>query len=105
MEIIVKDISEKKKFKKEGHLFEMVEDYGHNIYLFHRMGYESWSGKNTTIDYGYELVVGVPYTNTDGTFVHRYPSSNEWGRYGWTFKDREGKAFKAQLKKLLEKYA
>lgn len=99
------DISQKKSFKSEGHLFEMVEDYGNNIYLYHRTGYETWSGKQTPIDFGYELIVAVPCKNPDGSIIHRYPSSGEWGKYGWTFTNREGKAFKAKLKTLLEKYA
>lgn len=105
MEIFSKDISEKRTFKSEGHLFEMVKDYGNNVYLYHRTGFETWSGKNNPIDFGYELIYAAPFKNPDGTIVHRYPSSSEWGKYGWTFKCPKGNVFNLTLKALLQKVA
>ena len=92
-----KDISEKKEFKYDGHSFKMVEDYGNHIYLFHRTG-ESPMG--SFLDLGYELVIGKPHKNPDGKIVYVYPSSSDWGKYGWTFKNLHGKAFLTRLAEL-----
>lgn len=78
MEIIRKDISEEKEFSfgsdtlkqkycydEEKHIY-VYERYNHNGRLF-----------------GYELVKGKKYKNNDGSIVYTYPSSSDFGTYGY----------------------
>lgn len=88
LEISYQDIRTLKEFKKYGETFTQVKDYGNNVYL-----YERWRG--------FELIKAVKRKNPDGSIVYTYPSSSEWGRYGFTFIRPEGRTFEKVLRDLL----
>ena len=100
MNIFATDIRDKKEFKTEGHVLRLVEDYGNNLYLYHRTG---TSCDGNELDLGYELVIAVRHKNPDGSIIYRYPKSSEWGIYGFTFRDRNGKPFQRKLAELRKK--
>lgn len=95
LEISYQDIRTLKEFKKYGDTFKQVEDFGDNIFLYSR---ENEDSKGV---YVFELVRGVPLKNPDGSIVYTYPSSSEWGRYGFTFIRPEGRTFEKVLRDLL----
>lgn len=72
MNIIYKDINEVKTFEKYGDVFTQIK---HNPetgwYLYDR-------------GTSYEVVKGKKVKNQDGSTVFIYPSSNDWGNYGYT---------------------
>ena len=69
--IFKKDISGLKEFRKFGDLFTQVESFGDNIYLYDRGSC-------------YELVKGRKSKNPDESIVYVYPSSEDFGTYGYT---------------------
>lgn len=101
-EIIYKDISELKEFKKFGDLFKQVESFGDNIYLYSR---ENVDPNCESIGvYAYELVRGVPHKNPDGQIVISYPGSGLWGAYGKTiWKSTSREALLEEVEKIRPK--
>lgn len=78
-----KDIDDLSEFMREGIRLTMIgknQDTG--LYLakgtFPQEGGETW-----------EVVRPKKYINPDGNVVMVYPSTNDWGLYGWSFSSRE----------------
>lgn len=73
-EINRQDLKEIEGYKSADYYWEKVkaDDINH-IYLF-----------KAREDLA-EMVKGKKYTNPDGSIVYAMPSSNNWGKYGWTF--------------------
>lgn len=78
MEIIQKDISEEREFSFAGDTIKLERclDQEKRIYLFSR-----YNAKGRLV--GYELVQGVKHKNPDGEYVYIYPSSSQFGHYGY----------------------
>lgn len=77
MEIFVKDISEMTEFVKEGEtfkLYEYVEEY--KKYIYQRFN------KNGRM-IGWEVIKPKRYVNPGGEIVYTYPSTSDFGHYGW----------------------
>lgn len=81
-EINHKDITELKEFVCQGTRLVQVE-YNENSgrYLYERYYKNSPSLGNRLM--GYEIVKPVKRKNHDGSVVYRYPSSSQFGLYGW----------------------
>lgn len=78
MKIFNTDIKDKRKFTFEGDTLvqkECVDEENH-IYV-----YERYNPRGKM--YGYEVVKGVKVKNPDGNYVYRYPSSEQFGSYGY----------------------
>ena len=77
-EIYSTDISQKKEFKFEGDTLRQKEcvDEEKHIYVYERY---NWKGRL----YGYEVVKGVRRKQPNGEIVYVYPSSEQFGRYGY----------------------
>lgn len=73
-----KDIKEKKEFKFQCDTLKQLEcsDVTKNIYVYERY---NQSGRL----FGYEVVKGVKHKNPDGSIVYSYPSSEQFGTYGY----------------------
>ena len=82
----------------------MIKDYGNHIYLYQRTGKKDPTWGEGIAHKGYELVVAKPKKNPDGSIVYAYPSSSDWGKYGFSYISTESKAFKSKLAELMEKY-
>ena len=57
---------------------------------------------------GYEIVKPVKKKNPDGNIVYTYPSSEEFGRYGWFYIGEDKKLWermKAHINSLLTRSA
>lgn len=101
-EIIYKDISELKEFKKFGDVYKQVECFGDNIYLYSRENVDPDCESNGV--YVYELVRGVPHKNRDGQIVISYPGSRLWGAYGKTiWKSTSREALLKEVEKMRPK--
>jgi len=72
------DISEKKEFSFEGDTLKQKEcvDEENHIYVYERY---NWKGRL----YGYEVVKGVRKKQPSGDIVYVYPSSEQFGKYGY----------------------
>lgn len=77
MEIIRKDLSELAELSFEGDTLkkEKCLDAEKHVYLFAR------HSKGRLL--GYELVKGIKVKNPDGNHVYAYPSSSQFGHYGF----------------------
>lgn len=77
-EIYSTDISQKKEFKFEGDTLKQKEcvDKEKHIYVYERY---NWKGRL----YGYEVVRGVRRKQPNGDIVYAYPSSEQFGTYGY----------------------
>ena len=72
MKIFYPDIKEQNEFKKYGEQFRKIfADDEKHIYVFSR--------NNTD----YEVIQGVKKKNPDGNIVYAYPSSEQFGSYGY----------------------
>lgn len=73
-----KDISDKKEFTFDGDTLKQVKCYDDekHIYIYGRYN------KDGRL-FGYEVVKGIKYKNPDGSIIHTYPSSEQFGRYGY----------------------
>jgi len=72
------DINEKKEFDRIGyHYTRVLADDEKHVYLYEmkHKDYEHYPA--------YELVIGKPYKNPDGSIVYRYPGDEDFGTYGW----------------------
>lgn len=78
MKIFSKDISEKKEFTFEGDTLKQKYCYDEDkhIYVYERYNH---SGRL----FGYELVRGVRRKQPNGEIVYVYPSSEQFGKYGY----------------------
>ena len=71
-----------------------------NTWLYEK--FLKWEGEWRLI--GYEIVEPPKVKNPDGTIVHRYPRSEEFGKYGWDIpkfkkgEDKEKEAFLSKYK-------
>jgi hypothetical protein len=80
-EMFAKDISEMKEFTKYGDTFRQIRNNPETgWWLYERRGKGNRS---------YEVVKGKKFTNPDGTTVRCYPSSNDWGNYGYTIMENK----------------
>ena len=80
MEIIKKDIRELNSFKKFDSTFTKIwSDEDRHLYVFKRVKIMD-DGKER-IDY--EVIKGVKTKNPDGSIVYAYPSSDNFGTYGY----------------------
>ena len=78
------DISEKKEFKRGNYDYKLVNaDETNHIYLYKITETIEENGIVKTIDLKYELVRAVPYVNPDGSLVHIYPSTSDFGKYAY----------------------
>lgn len=78
-EIYATSIKDKKEFDRAGYHYTCVRaDDRRHIYL-----YKMTDGSSRPTEL-YELVKAVKHKNPDGNVVYRYPTSEEWGLYGWT---------------------
>lgn len=75
------DISEQEEFNLEGDTLKLEKSFDKKIYLYAR-----YNNKGRL--YGYELVKGVKTKNPDGNYVYRYPSSSQFGSYGFFIAER-----------------
>lgn len=74
MKIEAKDIKDTNTFKKFGATFSKVwSDDERHLYVFKRTKHRT----------DYEVIKGVKTKNPDGSIVYRYPSSEEFGTYGY----------------------
>lgn len=82
LKINCKDITELKEFVCQGTRLVQVE-YNENSgrYLYERYYINSPSLGNRLM--GYEIVKPVKRKNYDGSIVYVYPSSSQFGLYGW----------------------
>ena len=75
MEITKKDIKDLNSFKKWGTTFTKIwGDDDRHLYVFKRSGCSRDD---------YEVVKGVKTKNSDGSIVYAYPSSDNFGMYGY----------------------
>lgn len=90
-------IEEKKEFSFEGdHLIQKeCVDKEKRIYVYERYNH---SGRL----YGYEVVKGVRRKNPDGEIVYTYPSSEQFGRYGYFISAQFKDSIPAYVKTLQE---
>lgn len=74
------DIRDKKEFVFEDDLLKQKEcvDEENHIYVYERYYHK------TDLMYIYEIVRGVRHKNPDGNIVYLYPSSEQFGSYGYT---------------------
>ena len=83
--VTYKDITEIQHFEKWGEKFDLEQSWDkQHVYLYRRR-------------YGWELVQAVKTKNPDGSIVYRYPSTNEWGKYGWSIQSLESRSYKRLL--------
>lgn len=81
--IKVTDIKDKIEFVSDGDILRRLEsNEAANLYLYGRYWKDNGHLK------GYELVRGVKRKQPDGSIVFTYPSSEQFGRYGWFFPPR-----------------
>lgn len=85
MEVFRTDISEKKEFKYVGDTIKQCE-YNEQTGLYL---YERYLPNGRLL--GYEMVKPVKYKNPDGSIVGSYPSSEQFGRYGWFYSARSNR--------------
>lgn len=80
--ISIKDISELKEFVEQGTRLVQVE-YNETTgrYLYERYHINSPTLGNRLM--GYEVVKPPKRKNPDGSVVNTYPSSSQFGSYGW----------------------
>ena len=71
-EIYRKDISELKEFEKYGDVIRQIRHYPETGWWLYDRGSH------------YEVVRGKKHTNPDGSVVYVYPSSEDWGTYGYS---------------------
>lgn len=95
MKLQAVDIKNKKQFKRAGYNYQLVEDFGNNWYLYEMIRYMDSPIK------AYELVKAKRFKQPDGEVIYIYPSSEDWGTYGWTITGTEGRCRK-RIKELLE---
>lgn len=80
MEIFKTDIREKREFERYGFQYTLVkEDNDNRIYVFkvEKKGEKPLPYEN------YEIVKGKKEKNPDGTVVYTYPSTEQFGKYGY----------------------
>lgn len=72
-----KDIKEIETFEKFGEIFTKIyKDDEIHVYVYERR-------KNGGTSGGFEVIRGKKYTNPDGSVVYCYPSSEDFGVYGY----------------------
>lgn len=73
------DINDRKEFVFEDDLLVQKEcaDEEHRIYVYERYY------QKTDLMYAYEIVRGIKHKNPDGNIVYLYPSSEQFGKYGY----------------------
>ena len=93
--ISIKDIKDKKTFKRIGYTYtQVLADDENHVYLYKME-------KKGMIDcYHYELVKGKKHKNPDGTIVYMYPGDEDFGTYGWFILGNE----KYATEKICEKW-
>ena len=76
MKIYHQELKENNNFEKFGEQFTKIfgNDEKH-IYIYKR-------NKNNKI-FSYEVIKGVKHKNPDGNYVYAYPSSEQFGTYGF----------------------
>lgn len=78
------DISQKTDFVfQDTRLIQKYYDSESGCYLYERYYINSPTLGNRLM--GYEIVKPIKRKNPDGTTVYVYPSSEQFGRYGWFF--------------------
>lgn len=82
IKIFAKDISELKEFVEQGTRLVQVE-YNETTgrYLYERYYINSSTLGNRLM--GYEVVKPLKRKNPDGSTVYTYPSTSQFGKYGW----------------------
>ena len=84
--IFYTDIKDKKEFTFEDTTLvqkEYCEETGR--YLYHRLWKTNCAPEKVGTLMGYEVVKPKKRKQPDGTYVHMYPSSDDFGTYGWFF--------------------
>ena len=76
--IFRKDISEKKEFSFDGDTLKQKYCYDEEKQIW---VYERYNHSGRLI--GYEVVKGIKHINPDGSLVFKYPSSEQFGKYGY----------------------
>ena len=78
MKIEYNDIKDKKEFVFDGDLLIQKEcvDEDNKIYVYERYYQGSFL-------YAYEVVRGIKRKNPSGRIIYKYPSSEEFGKYGY----------------------
>lgn len=78
-DISYKDLKDIDSFEKFGELFKKIcADDDNHIYVFRR---EKQRPDKMVVSY--EVVRGVKYKNPNGSIVYHYPSSEQFGTYGF----------------------
>lgn len=77
------DIKDRLEFKKDGDILRQFKSYGDGWWLYKR--FNQYSNFNFM---GWELVKGVRHKNPDGEIVFVYPSSEQFGMYGFFLPQR-----------------
>lgn len=83
LDIFRKGISERKEFFFDRDRFVFEEKMnleGYDVYWYKRY--------NSIGQMGSEMVIPVKKKQPDGSYVYVYPSTEEFGRYGWFFPPR-----------------
>ncbi len=98
MRVFSTDIKDKKRFTFEGDTLVQKEcvDAEKHIYIYER--YNS-SGRL----FGYEVVKGVKTKNPDGNYVYKYPSSEQFGQYGYFIAKKYADTISEYVNKLTAK--
>lgn len=74
-ELFYTDISELKEFKKWGDVFTLERTEP-------TTGRQLWKRVGDSVNY--EVIIPVKHKNPDGSIVHTYPSTEQWGVKGFS---------------------
>lgn len=80
-QIFSTDISERKEFSFDGDTLKFEEILPNGFWWYKR--YNSKGTHN-----GNEIVIPIKHKQPDGTIVRVYPSTEQFGKYGWYFPPR-----------------
>ena len=78
------DLKEQNNFRKFDEDFSKIwSDDKNHIYVFKRVKKYNLDNGNTKEVISYEVIKGVKKKNPDGTIVYAYPSTDQFGIYGY----------------------
>ena len=83
MNIYRTPIEERKEFKFEDDILKMLKEYPDHWYIYER--YHRITESDNYHLVGYELIKAKKAKQPDGKIIYIYPSSEDFGRYGWYF--------------------